>query len=103
MPWDAYFTQFEMLFQLNGWSDAQKATYLAVNLKGPALTILSNIPAGRRYDFRSLVAALYARFGSAHQAELNRMRLKNRTKRHEENLPELAEDVDRFTHLAQPT
>ena len=31
-PWDAYKLQFEMLAAVNGWSNAQKATYLAVSL-----------------------------------------------------------------------
>jgi len=50
-PWDAYLMQFQMLAQINGWTDAQKATYLAVSLKGPALTVLSNLPAGQLYIF----------------------------------------------------
>lgn len=43
-PWDAYKTQFEMLAELNGWTDQEKATFLAVNLKGPALAVLGNLP-----------------------------------------------------------
>ena len=45
-PWDAYLMQFQMLAQINGLTDAQKATYLTASLKGPALTVLSNLPAG---------------------------------------------------------
>ncbi len=44
-PWDAYHTQLEMLARMNGWS--KKATYLTVSLKGPALTVLSNLHAYR--------------------------------------------------------
>ena len=32
-PWDAYQTQFEMLAKMDGWSDQEKATILAINLK----------------------------------------------------------------------
>jgi len=46
--WDAYKTQFEMLADLSGWNEVEKATYLAINLKGPALTVLSNLPARSR-------------------------------------------------------
>jgi uncharacterized protein (DUF736 family) len=44
--WGTYRTQFEMLERVNGWNEMEKATYmyLAVSLKGPALTVLSNIP-----------------------------------------------------------
>lgn len=69
--------QFEMLADLNGWTDVEKATYLAVNLKGSALTVLSNLPAQSRSDYVTLTAALDSRFGGAHQAELNRARLRN--------------------------
>lgn len=42
--WDAYCTQFETLAHFNCWTEEEKATYLAVSLKGPALMVLSNIP-----------------------------------------------------------
>ena len=57
-PWDAYKTQFEMLPTVNGWSHVHKATYLAVSLQGPALTVLTNISADHRGDYDVLVAAL---------------------------------------------
>jgi len=83
--------QFQMLAQINGLTDAQKATYLTVSLKRPALTVLSNWAAG-----------LDTRFGYAHQAELYRLCLKNRVRSGEESLPELAEDIERLTRLAYP-
>ncbi len=101
-PWDAYRTQFEMLAQMNRWTEVEKATYLAVSLKGSALTILSNLPSDSCYEYATLVAAMEARFGNAHQAELHRMKLKGRRRRREEALPELAEDVERLVRLAYP-
>ncbi len=98
--WDAYRTQFEMLAGIYRWSDAEKATYLAVSLRGSAATVLTNLPPEQRRNYEALVAALDSRFGSLHQTELNRMRLKTRTRRREESLPELAEDVERLTRLA---
>lgn len=76
--WDAYKTQFEMLANLNGWNGVEKATYLAINLKGAALTVLSNLPTQSRSDYTALTAALDSRFGVAHQAKLNRTCLRNR-------------------------
>ena len=78
------------------------ASFLAVSLKGPVLTVLSNLhPEGQRC-YATLVAVLESRFGSAHQAELNRTKLRNRVRRREEGLPELAEDVERLARLAYP-
>lgn len=101
-PWDAYKLQFEMLARVNGWSSIEKATYLAISLRGPALNVLTNIPADHHSDYGILVAALDRRFGSAHRAELNRVKLRGRIRRREETLPELAEEVEHLTRLAYP-
>ena len=91
-----------MLADVNRWSDAERATYLAVSLRGSALTVLTNISPDHRGEYATLVAALSKRFGSAHQADLNRAKLKGRLRRRDESLPELAEDVERLTRLAYP-
>ena len=100
--WDAYHTQFELLAGVNRWSNTEKATYLAVSLRGSAATVLTNLPPDQRCDYSALTAALESRFGSAHQTELNRTKLKARARRRDEALPELAEDVERLTRLAYP-
>ena len=81
--WDAYRTQFEMLAEMNHWSEAEKATFLAVSLRGSALLVLTNLPPEGRHHYTTLVATLESRFGTTHQAELNRMRLRSRTRRRE--------------------
>ena len=91
-----------MLANVNGWTEVEKATYLAVSLRGPAVIILANLQPNNLYDYPSLVAVLEARFGSSHQAELHRIKLKSRTRKREEGLPELAEEVERLALLAYP-
>ena len=100
--WDAYIAQFEMLAQLNHWTEVEKATLLVVSLRGAALPVLSNLPADRRSNYRALVTALENRFGTAHQAELHRMKLRNRTRKRDESLAELMEDIERLARLAYP-
>ena len=73
---------------------------MAISLRGPAATVLTNLPPGKHQDYGALTAALDSRFGLAHQTELNRIRLKARTRHREETLAELAEDVERLVHLA---
>ena len=97
--WEAYSTQFEMLAELNGWSEAEKA---AVSLRGSALNVLTNLPEKQRRSYSALVRVLKNRFGTGHQAELNRAKLRTRMRRHDETLPSLAEDVERLTRLAYP-
>ena len=101
-PWDAYKLQFEMLADVNHWSDSERATYLAISLRGSALTVLTNISPDHRGEYATLIAALNKRFGSAHLADLNKAKLKGRTRRRDENLPELAEDIERLIRLAYP-
>ena len=70
----------------------EKVTYLAVSLKEPALPVLSNIPRDNLYNYSLLIAALEARIGSTHQAELHPIKLKKKqTRKREESLVELAE------------
>ena len=66
------------------------------------MNVLNGIPADQLYDYDTLLAALEARLGNGHQAELNRMKLKNRVRRREEGLTELAEDVEKLIRLAYP-
>ena len=80
---------------MNKWSNADKAAHLAINLRGAAAaTVLTNLHPTQRQSYETLTAALNSRFGMAHQTELNRMRLKARSRRRKESLAELAEDVE---------
>jgi len=78
----SYLTQFRMLAHLNHWSKEEKATLLAVSLRGVALTVLSSLPAERRSDYQALVSVLENHFGTAHQAELHRMKEPGEGRRH---------------------
>ena len=64
-----------MLAELNCWTDIEKATFLVINLKVLALSLLGNLPPRSRTDYAALTEVLDSRFGVAHQAELNRTRL----------------------------
>ena len=52
--------------------------------------------------YAALTTALDSQLGATYQTELNRMCLKSRTRHRDETLAELAEDVERLTHLAYP-
>ena len=64
--------QFEMLAQINKWTTDEKAAYLAVGLRGPALAVLSNMPSDKLYDYDTLVSALEARFRNAIRLSFSR-------------------------------
>ena len=67
--WDVYRAQFELLADMNKWSDTEKATHLAVSLRGTAATVLTNLHPTQRQNYEALTAALDSRFGMAHQTE----------------------------------
>ena len=100
--WESYLAQFEITAQLNGWSDQQKAAFLATSLTGSALNVLTNLPPGRRDDYKTLVSALESRFGTTHRTELSRVRFKNRIKQTDESLATLADDLERLGRMAYP-
>ncbi len=100
--WEAYVTQFEIVAEINQWDGPDKAVFLATSLRGPALTVLSNLPSESRVHYPLLLAALESRFGNKRQSELHRMKLRNRVGRRDETLPELAEDIERLARLAYP-
>lgn len=102
MPWDVYHTQFELLAQLNGWSEGEKAAHLAVSLREDAATVLTNLPESKRQDYATLTSALECRFGTKNQIDLFRTRLRMRNRSKDEPLAGLAEDVERLVRLAYP-
>ena len=75
---------------------------MAISLRGAAATVLTNLHPTQRRSYETLTSALDSRFGMTHQTELNRSRLKTRSRRREETLAELADDVERLVRLAYP-
>ena len=92
-----------MLAQICKWNSLDKAAYLAISLRGPAATVLTNLPPDQQQDYIPLNSVLQVRFGTTHQTELNRMKLKALThRREEESLSELAEDIEHLVRLVYP-
>ena len=101
--WRAYFIQFKLIAKQNGWSDAEKAMQLAASLKGPALDLLGHLPEAQCQDFERLAEALNQRFGVEHQEEAFRVQFRTRSRRPQEPLAVLAQDVERLAYLAYPS
>ena len=51
-------TQFSLLAELNGWTEHQKAAYLAISPRGSALTVITNLPKEQCRDYTALSGAL---------------------------------------------
>jgi hypothetical protein len=101
-PYEDYQVQFNMLADLNEWTDDVKALYLAGCLTGSARSVLNDMDPKARYEFGKLNEALRERFGTDDQSELFKAKLRNRVKTKEETLQELAHDIRRLVRLAYP-
>ncbi|KAJ8019321.1 hypothetical protein HOLleu_42138 [Holothuria leucospilota] len=101
--WGDYQAQFEVVAELHGWGPAVMAMCLAASLRGETQAVLADLNIHARRDYPSLVNALSRRFDPAHQTEVFRIQLKNRTRRKEESLPELAQEIRRLTRQARCT
>ena len=59
---DEYMANFMSVARWNGWSYAEMADQLAMNLRGSARTVLGNLQEQEVRDFDSLKAALTRRY-----------------------------------------
>ncbi len=100
--WTDYQSHFEACSDINGWTNEEKASYLAVYLRGQARKVLTDLPDRWRTDYQSLVTALRDRFSPENQTELHRAELKSRTKTEKESYPELGQAIRRLVGLAYP-
>ena len=100
--WQDYFAHFELCAHLNSWTFSQKATYLAVSLRGRAQELLGDMSSEMRQDYSYLVETLQSRFGSEGQNELFRAQLKTRQRKPDETLPELAQSIRRLIARGYP-
>ena len=99
---DDWLTNLELCSQINGWSVEQKTRFLAVRLRGPALQVYTDLSDARKHDYSALVKALKGRFSPQGQSYLFRAKLKVRSRRKNEKLPELASDIRRLVVKAYP-
>ena len=103
VAWPAYQAQFEIAAGINGWTESDKAKFLATCLTGPALSVLWNVPAELRGSYRHLCEALNLRFNDSRSGEMAKVRLTGRIRRRGESLPELAADIECLVHQSYPT
>ena len=98
-----FLVQFELIAEMNGWDSVSMASELAASLRGPAVTILSDLQPSERRDYKELVFALKARFEPENQTQLYRALLKTRLRKTDESLPALAQDIRKLVRFSNPT
>lgn len=101
-PWLDYMAYFRTVSSVNDWTKRDKGQFLAVSLKGPARQVMTDLPEELRTDFDEVCRVLGAHFGPSARAELHMADLRNRVRRPNEPLRELAQAIQRLTALAYP-
>ena len=100
--WRDYILQFEIIANMNGWNKADQAMELASSLRGKARGVLSDVAHNGHIDYDTLVKMLETHFDSANSTETYRTQLKNKVRRRNESLPELAHDIRDLVRKAYP-
>lgn len=98
--WEEYQTQFEIIAELNGWSDTEKASVLAGILRESAMSVLQSLSKEDRRQYDKLTAALKLRYGDVHRSELLYGQLHGRIQKHKEDLSAFAYDIQNLARRA---
>jgi predicted aspartyl protease/transposase InsO family protein len=96
---ETFLLKFDHIARYNNWQDSDKAAHLAAALTGSAGLILWNLPVP---TYEELVSRLRQRYGSTEQREKFRHELRARRRKRDENLQEMAQDIERLAALAYP-
>lgn len=91
-----------MIAEFNKWNNTMQAYKLATSLRGDAQTVLSDISPEMRRDYTQLLNVLSSRFEPRNQSELYRAKMKNKMRKRNEKLRDLAQDIKSLARYAYP-
>ena len=100
--WLDYRAHFDVVAEINRWSETEKGLYLVVSLRDQAQGVFRNLSTQSK-DYDKLVQALEQRFAPPNQTELYRVQLRERKQTASETLSALGQDIRRLANLAYPT
>jgi transposase InsO family protein len=98
--WLDYLVQFDLVAEVNRWSDTEKALELATSLRDTAQGVLAELDINQRRNYQALVAALTNRFEPPNFSEVYRAELKCRTRNQGEKLCDLVHDIKQLVRKA---
>ena len=99
---DDYLLQFDLTARRNQWSDEEKASALLCALDGPARQILQELDDPATAGFKEICTALSRRFGPTDLTEVHEQTLQQIKLAKNQNIREMASEVQRLTKLAYP-
>ena len=95
--WSDYLVQFQIAARLNHWWEEDKAMELATSLVGQACGVLSDMSEQDLLDYGALVQKLSLRFEPVNLIGMYQSQLRSRKRKHNESLPELAQEIGKLT------
>lgn len=98
--WEAYLSHFEICAELGRWSHQDKALSLAACLRGNAQVYYMTLKPAERSSYHGLTLKLGQRFGNTRQQPMWISRLEARTRRPNESIAELGDDLRRLAQRA---
>jgi len=99
-PLKDYLLHFERCLLINGWTEEEKAMFLAASLRGESRKLLSSLTESEGRQYAKIVERLQLSFGVEKQAELHQARLLNHRQFEGESLQLLATDIRSMVDLA---
>lgn len=101
-PWLDYKVHFATCAAINGWTEAEKANFLAASLRGEAQEILGNLDSTFGFSIAKLSDLLDKRFGPEGQAEMFLAELRCIRRKKNESLQALGQRIRRWAKLSYP-
>lgn len=98
--WEAYLSHFEVCAELGRWSHQDKALCLAACLRGNAQVYYMTLKPAEKNSYHVLTMKLGQRFGNTRQQPMWISRLEARTRKPNESIAELGDDLRRLAQRA---
>ena len=98
-PWAEYRAHFETVAKANVWDYRAKGLALASSLRGPAQSVLADVP---DQDYRELVGRLDLEFGNCNRSQVYQLQLRARRQGDREDISAFARDVKQLARKAFP-
>jgi hypothetical protein len=100
--WSEWLLEFDLYGEVNGWSESDKLRFLPICLKGIARKTLLDIPGALRVTYSAAISELSNRFTPICNSELFKVKLRDRKRKKNENLSDLALEIRSLARKAYP-
>jgi hypothetical protein len=100
--WSEWLLEFDLYGEVNGWSESDKLRFLPICLKGIARRTLLDIPGILKTTYSAAINELSNRFTPICNSALYKVKLRDRKRKKNENLSDLALEIRSLARKAYP-